>query len=96
MGTPAIFVSSADSDFSQAAKSSVPGNGVSITNCANAGLTADVSAEIMGNSISARVPFGTDVTGLVATFDSTGTRVAAGGRSQVSGLTRTNFSANVT
>jgi hypothetical protein len=50
----------------------------------NPGLTADVSAEIMGNSISARVPFGTDVTGLVATFDSTGTRVAADGRSQVS------------
>jgi hypothetical protein len=46
----------------------------------NPGLTADGSAVIMGNSISGSVPFGTDVSALVATFSTTGTSVTSPGR----------------
>ncbi len=61
----------------------------------NAGLSADVAATINGTAIAATVPFGTDVTGLVATFATTGASVAVGATTQVSGITANNFTAPV-
>src|SRR5512143_2766975 len=47
---------------------------------------------ISGTSIAVTVPFGTDVTALIATFTaSTGASVAVGGTTQISGTTANNF-----
>lgn len=62
----------------------------------SAQLTSDVVATIAGSSISATVPFGTDVTGLIATFETTGAAVAVAGAAQASDVTRNNFSGAVT
>jgi hypothetical protein len=61
----------------------------------NGGLGANVTATINGAAIAATVPFGTDVTALVATFTTTGTSVTVGGTAQVSGVTPHNFTAPV-
>jgi hypothetical protein len=61
----------------------------------NAGLTANVTATITGTNIAATVPFGTDVTKLVATFATTGASVAVGAVTQVSGTTANNFTSPV-
>ena len=61
----------------------------------NAGLSADVLATINGTAIAATVPFGTDVTGLVATFATTGAGVAVAGTAQVSGITANDFTSPV-
>jgi hypothetical protein len=61
----------------------------------NAGLGANVTATINGNAIAATVPFGTNVTALVATFVTTGASVAVGGTAQVSGITANDFTAPV-
>ena len=61
----------------------------------NPGLAADVTATITGTAIAATVPFGTDVTGLVATFTTTGTSVTVGGTPQVSGTTANDFTGPV-
>jgi hypothetical protein len=61
----------------------------------NAGLTADVDATVSGTAITATVPFGTDVTALIATFATTGTKVSVGGIVQTSGATANNFSTQV-
>src|SRR5512143_212122 len=50
---------------------------------------------ISGTSIAVTVPFGTDVTALVATFTTTGASVAVGGTTQVSGTTANNFTSPV-
>lgn len=57
----------------------------------NPGLAADVTAVIAGTSITATVPFGTDVTDLVATFSTSGTMVEVGATAQVSGTTSNDF-----
>ena len=62
----------------------------------NPGLAADVTATITGTAIAATVPFGTDVTALVATFSTTGVGVAIGGVAQVSGTTANDFTAALT
>jgi hypothetical protein len=62
----------------------------------NAALSADVVATISGTAISATVPFGTDVTALVATFTTTGASVTVGGLPQVSGTTPNDFTNPVT
>jgi hypothetical protein len=62
----------------------------------NSDLPADVTAVIAGTSITATVPFGTDVTSLVATFSTTGTGVTVGAMTQVSGTTSNDFSSPVT
>lgn len=51
---------------------------------------------IDGVNISVNVPFGTDVTNLVATFTTTGARVAVGEEVQTSGASINNFSLSVT
>lgn len=61
----------------------------------NAGLAADVTAVIAGTSITATVPFGTDVSALVATFSTTGASIAVGATPQISGQTANNFSSPV-
>ncbi len=61
----------------------------------NAGFTADVTAVIAGTSITATVPFGTDVTDLVATFSTSGTSVKVGSTVQVSGTTANDFTSPV-
>jgi hypothetical protein len=58
----------------------------------NPGLSADAAAQITGNSITATLPAGTDVTALVATFETTGVSVTVGGVTQASGVTANNFS----
>jgi hypothetical protein len=57
----------------------------------NPGLAADVLAQINGTAIAATVPFGTDVTALVATFATTGATVKVGDAVQTSGQTANNF-----
>ena len=50
---------------------------------------------ISGTSIAVTVPFGTDITALVATFTTTGASVAVGATTQVSGTTANNFTSPV-
>lgn len=50
-----------------------------------------VTGEITGNNIAVTVPFGTDVTDLVATFSYTGTNVTIDGNEQLSGTTSNDF-----
>jgi len=57
----------------------------------NPGLAADVTAPINGATVTATVPFGTNVTALVATFSTTGTSVAVGDVAQVSDKTTNDF-----
>jgi len=61
----------------------------------NTALDDDVTANINGTTISATVPFGTDVTALVATFSTTGASVKVGTTTQVSGTTANNFTSTV-
>jgi hypothetical protein len=61
-----------------------------------AGISTDVVATISGTQIGATVPFGTDLTALVATFSTTGASVAVGSAAQVSGSSADNFSSAVT
>lgn len=65
------------------------------TSALNSGLSADVVATITGTSITATVPYGTDVTALVATFSTTGASVAVGGADQTSGVTDDDFTGTV-
>ncbi len=50
---------------------------------------------ITGTNIAVEVPYGTDVTNLVAAFTSSGTSVAVGGTTQTSGTTTNNFTSPV-
>lgn len=68
----------------------------SFTSANNSGLTADVVGVISGTSITATVPFGTDVSALVASFSTTGDHVDVGSTLQTSGVTANNFSSAVT
>jgi hypothetical protein len=67
----------------------------SFTSAKNSGLPSNVTGSIVGNAISATVPFGTDVTGLIATFTTTGASVAVGATPQVSGTTANDFTSPV-
>lgn len=51
---------------------------------------------IIGQNISVTMPFGTDVTDLIASFSTTGVSVSVGTSTQVSGTTRNNFTIPVT
>ena len=62
----------------------------------NPGLAGDVAATIVGGAISATVPPGTDVTGLRATFATTGASVTISGTAQISGATANDFANPVT
>ncbi len=62
----------------------------------NSALSSDVNATVSGTDISATVPFGTDVTDLVAIFSTTGSSVAVDGTDQTSGSTANDFSSAVT
>jgi hypothetical protein len=50
---------------------------------------------ITGTDIAVTVPYGTDVTGLIATFTTTGNSVTVGGTPQVSGVTDNDFTSPV-
>ncbi len=67
----------------------------SFLDATNTALTADVTATINGAAITATVPFGTDVSALVATFTTTGAAVMVGATAQVSGTTPNNFTSPV-
>ncbi len=62
----------------------------------NPGLTAGVDGTINGTTITATVPFGTNVTALVADFVTSGASVKVGATEQVSGTTANDFSGPVT
>ena len=67
-----------------------------ITSFIFAGMTSNVIAEIEEESISAVVPFGTDVSSLVAIFEtSAGAEVMVGGIVQESGVNVNDFSSPV-
>jgi hypothetical protein len=68
----------------------------SFTAAHNPALPADVPATLTGSAISATVPFGTDITALVATFSTTGASVTVAGIPQVSDTTANNFATPVT
>ena len=52
-------------------------------------------ATIAGTSITATVPFGTDVSALIATFSTTGMSVRSGATTQASGITPNDFTSPV-
>ncbi len=55
-----------------------------------------VTAEITGVAIEVTVPYGTDLTSLIATFTSTGVSVTVDGTPQESGVTANDFTSPVT
>jgi cysteine-rich repeat protein len=71
-------------------------NSFAFLSATNPALAVDVTATINGTNIAATVPFGTDVTNLVATFATSGASVAVGGIVQASGVTANNFTSSVT
>jgi hypothetical protein len=75
-----------------------PSQSKEITNYSFQGLTPAVNGEITepSHSIALTVPFGTDVTALVATFSTTGVSVKVGATPQVSGATPNDFTSPVT
>ena len=62
----------------------------------NIALSIDVTGIISGTNIAVAVPYGTDVTDLIATFTTTGSSVVVGSTAQVSGSTFNNFTSSVT
>ena len=62
----------------------------------NPHLSVDVTAAISGTQITAIVPFGTDITHLVATFTTTGASVKIGTVVQTSGATANDFTTPLT
>ena len=61
----------------------------------NSALSADVTATINGAQVAATVPFGTDVSALVATFTHSGVSVTVAGAPQTSGVTANSFASPV-
>jgi hypothetical protein len=61
----------------------------------NSGLAADVTATITGTTITATVPYGTEVTALKSTFSTSGASVMVGGVAQTSGVTANNFTSSI-
>ena len=59
------------------------------------GLSADVTATIIGTSIAATMPYGTNIAALKATFSTTGLTLSVGGITQASGVTANNFTSAV-
>ncbi|MBI5965985.1 MAG: S-layer homology domain-containing protein [Chloroflexi bacterium] len=59
-------------------------------------ISPAVDGVITGTNIAVTVPFGTNVTALVAIFTTTGNSVAVGATPQVSGITANNFTSPVT
>lgn len=61
------------------------------TAASNPGLGADVTPTISDTNLAATVPFGTNITALVATFQMIGASVRIGGKAQISGTTPNDF-----
>jgi YVTN family beta-propeller protein len=61
-----------------------------------AGVTSDCTGIFTGTNIDVTVPYGTDLTGLVATYSTTGQSVTVAGVLQTSNTTANNFSGTVT
>jgi hypothetical protein len=76
----------------------LPSSEKAITSFAFFGLAPPVAGTIdeTAHTIAATVPFGTNVTALVATFTTTGASVSVAGTPQVSGATANDFSNPVT
>jgi formylglycine-generating enzyme required for sulfatase activity len=68
----------------------------SFTATDNTALSADVTGTISGTDIDLIVPYGTDVTALVATFTTTGVSVSVGGTVQTSGVTENDYTIPLT
>ena len=66
------------------------------TSTGNSALSYDVTSTITGTNISSTVPYGTDVTALVATFTHDGASAKVGSVSQTSGTTANDFTSAVT
>lgn len=68
----------------------------SFTAATNTELSADVTGAISSTTITATVPFGANVTALVATFSTTGISVKVGDIVQTTGITANDFTGSVT
>jgi formylglycine-generating enzyme required for sulfatase activity len=62
----------------------------------NTALSSDITGTISGTEITATVPYGTDVTGLIVTFTTSGTSVTVDSVAQTSGTTENDFTSAVT
>jgi formylglycine-generating enzyme required for sulfatase activity len=62
---------------------------------ANAELSSTITAAISGTTITVSVPYGTDVTALVATYTTTGSTVEVNSTAQTSGTTSNDFSSHL-
>ena len=58
-------------------------------------MSTDITATISGTVLTATVPYGTDLTALVATFTTTGVSLSVAGTVQTSGTTANDFSGSV-
>ncbi|MFC1584283.1 hypothetical protein ACFL5V_01910 [Fibrobacterota bacterium] len=65
--------------------------GFSFTTAGNSQLVSDITGTISGTSIQSTVPFGTDISMLVADFSTSGIYVMAGSTVQESGVTANDF-----
>jgi hypothetical protein len=70
-----------------------PSPAKAITAFSLAGVTGTINE--MGKTIAVTMPFGTDLTALVATFTTTGSIVKVGSTLQISGTTANNFTISV-
>ncbi|MGA9109983.1 MAG: DUF1566 domain-containing protein [Smithella sp.] len=73
--------------------SATPSSAKAITAFSIAGVVGTINET--GKTIALTMPYGTDMTALVATFTTTGSSVAVGSTSQVSGTTTNNFTSPV-
>ena len=100
-GAAAVTVTTTDGGFTAECAVTVSNTAKEITAfgftaSANTALSSDITGTINGTDISAAVPYGTDVTALVASFTTTGASVAVGVTPQISGTTANDFKGPVT
>ncbi|MCP4129533.1 MAG: hypothetical protein GY754_00830, partial [bacterium] len=91
-----IFIGCGQSGFNQDGESEAPGiTAFSFEAAKNPALAEDVTGVIDETNITAAVPYGTNVTGLVATFTTTGRSVQINELNQASGTTVNDFTNDV-
>lgn len=94
-GLLCIFILNGCGGGGGSSSGSSPSAGLSSNKAITSFALNGVLGVIIGTNIGVTVPYGTDITALVATFQTTGKSVAVGSRIQSSGLTPTNYTTPV-
>ena len=95
-GTATITVTTADGNKIATCAVTVVSSDKAITAFSIGSANGPMNGNINGTAIAVTVPYGTNVTALVATFATTGTSVKVGSTVQASGTTANNFASPVT